>query len=137
MGVDDHASWQEALLRWFYQHAGQWQVRARPELRVQVAATRFRVPDVTVLDRRQPKEQIVTRPPRAVFEVLSPEDQMGRMLRKLGDYEAMGIPQIWVIEPAGPRYYRFQAGALRPGDTFGEPGDAMRFSLAEVAALLD
>ena len=34
-----------------------------------VAATRYRVPDVTVLDRSRPIEQIITHPPLAVFDV--------------------------------------------------------------------
>lgn len=137
MGEDDHASWQEALLRWFHRHADVWQVRARPGLRVQVSPTRFRVPDVTVLDRRQPKEQIVTRPPLAVFEILSPENQVRRMLAKLGDYEAMGIRQIWVVDPDGPRFYRYEAGALQPSAEFGAPGEPVHFALAEVARLRD
>src|SRR5580700_8732956 len=54
MGEYDHSAWQEAICFWFRQHAQDWNVRVRPELRIQVAATRFRVPDVTVLDRAQP-----------------------------------------------------------------------------------
>ena len=74
-------------------------IRVRPELRVQVGPTRFRVPDVTVLDRNLVNEQIVTVAPLAVFEVLSPEDRVQRLNRKLEDYR-MGIPQIWVIDSA-------------------------------------
>lgn len=77
-GEYDHASWQEAILKWFWRHEKEWNIRSKPELRVQVAPTRFRVPDVTVLDRDQPIEQIITHPPLAVFEVLSPEDSMTR-----------------------------------------------------------
>src|ERR1700739_1219228 len=51
MGEYDHASWQEAIILWFRQHAEEWSVRVKPELRVRVSATRYRVPDVTVLDR--------------------------------------------------------------------------------------
>ena len=102
MGEFDHASWQQAIQLWFTQHAREWNIRVRPELRVQVSPTNFRVPDVTVFDRDHPIEQILTRPPIAVFEVLSPEDTMPRMLRKLKDYEQMGIPNIFVIDTAGP-----------------------------------
>ena len=52
-GEYDHASWQEAIILWFRQHAQEWDVHVKPELRVQVAQTRFRVPDITVLDRNQ------------------------------------------------------------------------------------
>jgi Uma2 family endonuclease len=108
----DHASWQQAIQLWFVQHAREWNIRVRPSLRVQVTPTNFRVPDVTVFDRDHPIEQILTRPPIAVFEVLSPEDTMPRMLRKLKDYEQMGIPTIIVINTDGPLLYQFRHSSL-------------------------
>ena len=53
----DHASWQQVIQLWFLQHAREWNIRVRPELRVQVTPTNFRVPDVTVFDRDHPIEQ--------------------------------------------------------------------------------
>lgn len=137
MGEYDHASWQEAIMKWFWQHADEWNIRVKPELRVQVSATRFRVPDVTVLDRRQPIEQIITHAPLAVFEILSPEDTMTRMMRKLGDYAAMGIPQIWVIDPEPKAYFRFEKGELHRTSTFEGTGTEMRFDISEIEKLLD
>jgi hypothetical protein len=52
--------------------AGSAQIRVRPELRVQVAPNSFIAPDVTLLDRNLPIQQIVTHPPIAVVEILSP-----------------------------------------------------------------
>ncbi len=137
MGEYDHASWQTALILWFRQHAGEWNVRVQPELRVQVAAMNFRVPDITVLDRSLPVEQIITHAPIAVFEVLSPEDTMTRMMHKLRDYAAMGIPQIWVIDPETKQCYRFQTGQLSPASAFSEPERGISFDMAEVEKLLD
>lgn len=137
MGEFDHASWQEAILAWFRLHADKWNVRARPELRVQVATDRYRVPDVVVLDRALPVEQIVTRPPLAVFEILSPEDTMQRILHKLADYAAMGIAQIWVIDPKRTVSFRYTNGSLQLSETFGSPGGRMHFAMQEIAALLD
>ncbi len=57
MGEFDHASWQLAILKWFLQHEKEWGIRVLPELRVRVAATRYRVPDVTVLDRSRPSNR--------------------------------------------------------------------------------
>jgi Uma2 family endonuclease len=107
-----------AILKWFLQHEKDWNVRLRPELRIQVAATRFRVPDVTVLDRSQPIEKIVTHPPLAVFEVLSPEDTIQRLKRKLEDYRMMGIPEVWVIDPQDGAYYRYEDRQLLRRDSF-------------------
>jgi Uma2 family endonuclease len=112
VGEYDHANWQAALFEYFTTHKRDWNVRALAELRVQVAATRFRIPDVTVLDRDRPIEQIITQPPLAVFEILSPEDTMARTLQKLRDYERMGISGIFLVDPQSEARYRFQAGAL-------------------------
>jgi Uma2 family endonuclease len=111
VGEYDHAAWQSALVIFFRQHDREWGIRVQPELRVQVSASRFRVPDIVVLDRDHPKEQIVTHPPLAVFEVLSPEDVMSRMLVKLSDYEQMGVAGIFLIDPKGSKY-RFENGSL-------------------------
>jgi Uma2 family endonuclease len=114
MGVYDHATWQQAIEQWFILHRALWNIRVRCELRVQVSATRYRVPDVVVWDRSRPTEQILTHPPIAVFEVLSPEDRMPRMTIKLADYERMGIPTIRVIDPATGVISQFQSGILSP-----------------------
>lgn len=138
MGEYDHSTWQHAIELWFSRHAGEWGIRVRPELRVQVAPDRFRVPDVTILDRNLPVEQIITRPPVAVFEILSPEDTMTRMMTKLADYEQMGIRSILVLDPAG-QHYRYASGCLERliETAFDLPGSACRFDLQEIQKLLD
>jgi Uma2 family endonuclease len=137
VGELDHASWQKALVRWFAGHEPEWEIRVYPELRVQTGADTFRVPDVTLLSRGAPREQIVTHPPLAVFEILSPEDSMTRILEKLADYERMGIGAIWVIEPKKQRYFHYSNGQLSPETVFGLPGTSFSVSLTEIAALAD
>jgi hypothetical protein len=48
-GEKDHAILQGALTFLFHTHRDEWKVDVFPELRVQVKATRFRIPDVTVV----------------------------------------------------------------------------------------
>ena len=137
VGELDHASWQKALVRWYGGKEPEWGMRVYPELRVQVAPDRFRVPDVTILSRSAPREQIITHPPLAVFEILSPEDSMTRMLEKLADYERMGIGAIWVIEPAKPSYFQYSEGKLVPASTFQLPGTAFTVPMTEIEKLID
>lgn len=138
MGEWTHADWQAAILEFFRTRRREWNIRAAAELRVQVSPNNFRVPDVAVLDRNQPVEEIVTAPPIAVFEILSPEDTLSRMMSKLSEYAAMGVKTILVIEPKG-KNYRFRNGALEPltESSFDFPGSACRFDLAEIEKLLD
>jgi hypothetical protein len=98
-----------------------------PEPHVQVGPTRYRVPDVVVLDRAPPIEQVVTRAPHAVSEILSPQDTMPRVLHKPGEYAAMGIAQIWVIDPKRTQFYRYAGGSLECAEMFGSPGEQTRF----------
>jgi Uma2 family endonuclease len=139
MGEYDHSSWQRALVIWFSQHGQEWGVRVRPELRVQVSRSNFRVPDVTVLDRNLPIEQVITRPPIAVIEILSPEDTVNRLLAKLADYEKMGVRTILVIDPKEGRHLRYAHGALEPlpAEPFAFEGSACRFDVTEIEKLLD
>jgi Uma2 family endonuclease len=137
MGEWDHASWQQAIQFWFRDHEKEWGIRFRPELRVRVAATRYRVPDVTVVDRSLPIEQIITYPPVAVFEVLSPEDRLQRLKRKLEDYRLMGIPEIWVIDPQDSTFYRYEDLQLQRRDTFSYAPKGIVFDMNELKNLLD
>jgi Uma2 family endonuclease len=41
---------------------------------------------------------VLTRPDLAI-EIVSPDDEVGEMLTKVGDYLAAGIPSIWVVDP--------------------------------------
>jgi Uma2 family endonuclease len=137
MGENDHSAWQFAICEWFGRNRILWAIRVRPELRVRVSPTRFRVPDVTILDRAQPMEQIITHPPLAVFEVLSPEDRIQRILRKLADYEAMGIPEIWVIDPDTRIFSRYSDGQLLRRSEFDLGSRGIAFPVAEIESLLD
>ena len=120
VGELDHAAWQKAIQQWFWQREQEWGIRVFAELRVQVSPTRFHVPDVVVLENTGPlkeMDQIVHTPPIAVFEILSPEDTLARMLEKLSDYESMGVHGIFVIDPKSGRKYQYQSGDLKHVDT--------------------
>ncbi len=137
----DHSSWQAALSAFFRAHRAEWGIRSRPELRVRVSPTRFRVPDVTVLSRSAPTEQIIVTPPLAVFEILSPENRMAAMMEKFADYERMGIAGIWIIDPRKSVDeavgYGYQSDNLGTVATFGLPSLGITFTMQEIAAFLD
>jgi Uma2 family endonuclease len=137
MGEWNHADWQAAIVEFFRNRRTQWNIRVAPELRLQVTPTHFRVPDVTILDRSLQVEQIITHPPIAVIEILSPEDTLGRMMTKLGEYERMGIQTILILNPNGD-HFRYRGGLKPLGETsFDLPGSACRFDLEEIKKLLD
>ncbi len=136
VGERDHAAWQMAVALWFSLHADEWNVAVLPELRVQTSETRFRVPDVAVLDADLPREPIATVAPLAVFEVLSPEDSHTRLMRKLHDYKRMGISAIWVIDPETGVFERYMNGQLLQNTDFSLPDRGIVFAVSEIAKLV-
>jgi Uma2 family endonuclease len=138
MGENEHSAWQKALVVWFEMQSVQAGIRVRPELRVQVDQYCFQIPDVTLLDRNLPPEPFATRPPVAVFEILSPADSLGRMMKKLDRYLRMGIRTIVVLDPEGPTYI-YRENRLEPltERSFLLEGSQARFDLDEIAKLVD
>jgi Uma2 family endonuclease len=53
-----------------------------PEQRVQIKATRVRIPDVCILAENAPHEKIIRTPPLLCIEILSPEDTMSKTLER-------------------------------------------------------
>jgi Uma2 family endonuclease len=70
---------------------------------MQVASSRIRVPDVTLVAGPRPAGKIITAPPHLVVEVLSPDDRAGAVQEKIDDYLAFGIPYVWVVNPHSGR----------------------------------
>jgi Uma2 family endonuclease len=134
----DHADWHSAVQVFFGSRRIEFGIRVRPSLRIRTGPNTIRVPDVTILDRTLPTEQIITHAPIAVCEILSPEDSRNRMMTKLADYEHMGIKTILVLDPNG-RHFRYLGGKLEPlsAESFNLPGSACRFDLAAIEKLLD
>ena len=131
-----HADWQLAIATWFLQHAKEWNVRSAPELRVRIRPGNYRIPDVVVLDRANPKEEIATVAPLAVFEILSPEDKVQELYEKLDDYASMGIPQIWVVDPKTGAFKQYAEQCLKPATRFSLPGRGIEFETQDITSLL-
>src|SRR6476646_6188381 len=73
LGTTDHAHWQSKMLVVLsVKYPAIW---SAVEVRVQVKATRFRVPDVCCILGPKPDSSIVHEPPFVVIEVLSPDDR--------------------------------------------------------------
>jgi Uma2 family endonuclease len=78
-------------------HPGFW---AGVEVRVQVKARRFRVPDVCLVTGGKPKSRVVTDPPFLVVEVLSPDDRVVEMQERIDDYLSFGVKYVWIVDPS-------------------------------------
>lgn len=110
LGEFDHAELQGAIAAWFFAKRKEWNVHVLPEQRVRVSSTRVRIPDVCLVSRDLPVEQVIMHPPVVVVEILSPEDRVQRYNDRLEDYRAMGVRNIWVVNPATQAGFDWVAG---------------------------
>ncbi len=104
LGEQDHSGVQGAIVGFFYARRKKWNIRVLPEQRVQVTANRFRIPDVAIILGKT-NEQILTKPPFLCIEILSPEDRMSRVEERIADFLSMGVPCVWLIDPATRQAY--------------------------------
>ncbi len=85
-GEWDHSRLQTLLSQYLANSEKQWNVLVAIAQRVQVRATRFRVPDILVLTGGAPARPIVDQPPFLCIEILSPRDRMAEMQDRIDDY---------------------------------------------------
>ena len=106
VGQKDHSKLQGEIFAWFRDRRRALRIAVFPEQRLQVSPTRCRVPDICVVHLPEPEEQVFTQPPCICIEILSPEDRFPKLQDRLDDYLAMGVPNLWVIDPASRRGWR-------------------------------
>jgi len=102
------------------------------ELRVQVSATRFRVPDILVTLSKG-KGRILKEPPFLCVEILSPEDRTSRIEKKIDDYLKFGVQHVWVIDPAEKTAWSYtRDGRRQPADVLTTSNPGLTLSLKQV-----
>ena len=139
LGEKEHSIIQRYLTVLFALKRADWGVEVFPELRTQIAARNFRVPDVLVVRKGDSFERYITRPPLIAVEILSPEDSLRTMQGKAAEYRSFGIENIWIIDPEPRMAYRYTSSGLEEIHT-GElivPETPIRVVLSELFAELD
>ena len=98
-GERDHSELQAEFIVYLARLRRKLGIHIYPEQRVQISATRFRVPDVCVVVGPRPAELIFTEPPFICIEILSKDDRLAEMQRRIDDYLAFGVAYCWVVDP--------------------------------------
>lgn len=140
LGETNHGLLQGELVFWFRSHKDEWHIRVIPELRTRVSQTRVRIPDVTVaMDDSAMREQVRATPPLVAIEVLSPEDRIPRLTQRLHDFFVMGIPNIWVLDPADRTASTYSGQVLQRvwGDRISVPNSPIYVDLPAIFSALD
>jgi len=113
LGEKDHGRLQGLVFTWFANREEIFGVISVVEQRVRVTPDRVRVCDVVILDAKAPDEQVTLTPPLICIEIMSPEDRLSRAIKVLQDYRAMGVANIWLIDPQERLAYSFGQGGLK------------------------
>jgi Uma2 family endonuclease len=137
MGESDHAALQGIIVALLYNQRRELGIHVFPELRVQVAGSRYRIPDICVT-KHKVRGGILGEPPFLCIEIVSPEDRLSRMEVKIDDYLAFGVMHIWLIDPGKKKAWSYTNAGKRESSrvlTTSEP--YLTLSLEEVFAALD
>jgi Uma2 family endonuclease len=98
VGETWHSRVQGLIGAWLMVHYPQFW--SGPECRLRIRASRYRIPDITLVTGKwPPKRGPLMEPPFLVIEVLSPDDRPGDMREKIADYRGCGVSYTWIVDP--------------------------------------
>lgn len=72
-------------------------------MRTRISPTRYRAPDVVILEGKRPRKGILEHPPLIAIEILSPEDRQSRIQQRIDDCLGIGTRFVWLIDPIARR----------------------------------
>jgi Uma2 family endonuclease len=138
VGEQQHAFLQALLAGVFNSNEG-WGLCGLTESRVQVAESRFRLPDVCVVRESDPMDPIIRRPPQLCIEILSKDDTLSSLQDRIDDYLRMGVAAVWVVDPAKRRGFEVTASDFRQVSTgvLSIPGTEIKVDLRKIFERLD
>ena len=99
VGNDSHSEAQWRLCLAFGKLSELHLVHGRPELRVRVTESHYRIVDLAVYVGEKPSEMVPSTPPLVAIEILSPDDPMSATLKKLEEYCRWGVARVWLVDP--------------------------------------
>jgi Uma2 family endonuclease len=112
VGEREHSRPQGLLAIQLFHQEKQQRIVVLIAQRIQVGTNRFRIADVCALRADAPHEQVVSTPPLICAEILSNHDSFVSIVERLDDYLSMGVANVWVIDPALRRGYRYTSEGL-------------------------
>jgi len=139
VGERPHSILETAFGAFLFERRKRFRIRVLTEQRIRIAPGTYRIPDVCVYKEPAPRDRIFSTPPFIAIEILSPEDRMSPVRKKIDEFLAFGVPYVWVIDPETRRadvytasgFYEAKDGVLRTEDP------AIEVPLAELFQALD
>lgn len=141
LGTPVHSALQKILIVHLAAFEKRLRIAVRPECRTRIAETRYRVPDVLVMERpfRQ-TDRVVLEAPLLIVEIVSPEDKHSETLRRFREYENLGVRYIAQMDPEDRTTFMFIRGDLVRRDDLASietRNGSLPFNARELLAFLD
>ena len=130
MPNEDHGTVQSVFCARMYPWRTQGLLFAVSELRIQTAPGHYRVVDVAV--HRDRNRALPNRTPLVTVEIVSPGDKYQELIAKLAEYKAMGVPNVWIVDPGLRALSVFDGGSLLHVEAFELPEFGLRLTAAEL-----
>jgi Uma2 family endonuclease len=102
------------------------------ELRVPVAPTKYRIVDLAVYANQEPAEELPKELPLVVVEIVSPDDRHEDVMTRLAEFQAWGVPHVWLVDPGLQRLYVYHNGGLRAVEAFEVSEFGFRIAAGEI-----
>jgi Uma2 family endonuclease len=99
VGTNQHSKLQAALVAYFFKRRKVWDLHVRPEVRIRTRAGKYMLPDICLIAGPEPTSPVLQSPPLLWIEILSPEDQLLRVNRRIQAILDGGTRYVWVIDP--------------------------------------
>jgi Uma2 family endonuclease len=111
-GERSHGRLQGNIVAWMHGRESRWRMKVVPEVRLRIAAKRFRIPDLMLLSEDAPYEEVVQSPPILCIEILSSCDTPVKMWKRAEDYFPVSVPVCWIIDPFSGKAWAAAADSL-------------------------
>jgi len=101
--------------------------------------SRYRVPDICLLQARQPREPIVTIAPLVCIEILSKDDTLRSKRERVKDYLRFGTEHVWLLDPVERDAFVCTPRGLNIPESgqFAVPNTEILLPLQEIFSALD
>ncbi len=129
VGERPHSRVQRKFIEWFLKNRPGLEVW--PEQRLQVAESRYRIPDVSVTVE-DPGTDVFYSPPLIVLEILSKDDSLTAMQDRIADYAAFGVANIWIADPRRREGYVCDQTSIRRVAAFEVAEPAISLPVGEL-----
>lgn len=114
VGTQLHSFLQAIITGYLLQLEKGYRFKVATEARLAISSNppKYRIPDVIAVMIPYERGRIVTDVPLLTVEIKSPDDSFDDILEKCFEYEALGVRNIFVIDPDNERSYLFKNSGL-------------------------